>query len=92
MAHRTPPPFRKERERMGLPPRARFWEGREDGRKACYTLMFPPTLPRNRLPQLCRFCKAGHHGPTLTPLRGLFLSHSYPTAYAVGCILPPLRG
>jgi len=29
---------------------------------------------------------------TLSPLRGLFRSHSYPTACAVGCILTPLRG
>jgi hypothetical protein len=28
----------------------------------------------------------------LTPLRGLFPLHVLPTAYAVGCILAPLRG
>jgi hypothetical protein len=28
----------------------------------------------------------------LSPLRGWTSSHSFPTAYAVGCILLPLRG
>ena len=28
----------------------------------------------------------------LSPLRGSFISHSSPTAYAVGFILSPLRG
>jgi hypothetical protein len=29
---------------------------------------------------------------SLPPLRGLFVSLFLPTAYAVGCILAPLRG
>jgi hypothetical protein len=44
-----------------------------------------PALERGRPSGVCVVA-------SLSPLRGLLRSHLPPTAYAVGCILTPLRG